>query len=210
MFTAAFMVGGAGTGGFQGHEEGKLERPRRGSQAHDARGLRADLLMLERCFRAAVTDCARLGPLMGSPMHGFEVVLTALRKVGGEGGMRFQEGLLTEAARGAVLNLLSTIPKTDLVILQPMIELEVHLSDAKYLGSLVSSLNEHRAVTVDVQDDGCSVKAIVALRNIMHYTVELRKVAKGHASLLMKLDHYRTLEEKSVVARILKNLGITE
>ncbi|EPY16286.1 hypothetical protein STCU_11422 [Strigomonas culicis] len=100
--------------------------------------------------------------------------------------------------------------RADLALLEPMMHVEVHLSDATYIGNVVSSLNENRAVTVDVMEDGRSVSATVAMRNIVRYTMELRKAVKGHANLFTRLEGYRVLEDKAVLARVLKNLGITE
>lgn len=186
--------------------EGNREAPRV-RRIDDVRNAKAELEVMRRCFTKAVADCVRLGPMAGLPLHGCQMRLLFLRKIGGG---QFQERILTQVARTAVFEVFQSIPKTGLAILEPMMDVEVHLSEPQYVGNVVSSLNEHKAVTVDVQEDGRSVKAIVAMRNILRYTTELRKAVKGHANCFIKLDHYSVVQDKTVIARILKNMGITE
>ncbi|KPA85246.1 putative mitochondrial Mitochondrial elongation factor G [Leptomonas pyrrhocoris] len=178
-----------------------------GGRANDVRNAKEELRVISTTFQSAVDACMRLGPLAGLPMHGVEVVLTSFRKTAGS---VLQGKSLSHVARSVLLDMLRATRKDDLALLEPMMEVEVHLSEPTYIGNVVSSLNEHKALTVDVQEDGRSVKAIVAMRNTLHYTMELRKAVKGHANLFMKLHHYQVLEEKTVISRILKNLGITE
>ncbi|KAG5500525.1 hypothetical protein JKF63_03619 [Porcisia hertigi] len=176
-----------------------------GGHAHDVRNAREQLRIIAASFQSAVDACTRLGPLAGLPMHGVEVVLTYFRKAGGS---QLQEKSLTHVARSAVLSVLKATRKDDLALLEPMMEVEVHLSESTYIGNVVSSLNEHNALTVDVQEDGRSVTAVVAMRNTLRYSTELRKAVKGHANMFVKLHDYRVIEEKAVLERILKNLGI--
>jgi elongation factor G len=190
----------------QAQQEGP-DRGQRGGRVSDVRNAKEELQIISAAFESAVAACMRLGPLAGLPMHGVEVVLTGFRKTAGS---QLQEKSLTHVARSVLLDMLRATRKEDLALLEPMMEVEVHLSEPTYIGSVVSSLNEHKASTVDVQEDGRSVKAIVAMRNTLRYTMELRKAVKGHANLFMKLHHYQVLEEKTVVTRILKNLGIVE
>lgn len=177
------------------------------ARTSDVRNAKEELRVIALAFQSAVEACMRLGPFAGLPMHGVEVVLTGFRKTAGS---QLQEKALSSVARAVVLDVLRATRKDDLALLEPMMEVEVHLSEPTYIGNVVSSLNEHKAVTVDVQEDGRSVKAIVAMRNTLRYTMELRKAVKGHANLFMKLHHYQVLEEKTVIARVLKNLGIVE
>ncbi|TPP54337.1 Elongation factor Tu GTP binding domain family protein [Leishmania donovani] len=173
----------------------------------DVRNAKEELRLIAASFQSAVDACMRLGPLAGLPMHGVEVVLTYFRKTAGS---QLQERSLTHVARSVLLSLLKATRKDDLALLEPMMEVEVHLSECTYIGKVVSSLNEHHALTVDVQEDGRSVTAVVAMRNTLRYTMELRKVVKGHANMFVKLHDYRVVEEKAVLTRILKNLGIVD
>ncbi|RNF20646.1 elongation factor G2-like protein [Trypanosoma conorhini] len=177
---------------------------RRRAEDHQ-RGVKDELRLLTDVFSGAVTDCAHMGPLAGLPLHGVRVVLTEFKKFG---GAQLLEAPLQQAARSLVLELLRSVPKAKLAAMEPMMEVEVHLSEAAYIGGVVSSLNERKAVTVDIQDDGRSVKAIVPMRNIVRYTMELRRAVKGHANLYTRLHHYRVIEDKAVLSRIMKNLGI--
>ncbi|KEG10264.1 putative elongation factor G2-like protein [Trypanosoma grayi] len=171
------------------------------------RNAKEELRLITSVFTSAVTDCSYLGPLAGLPLHGVQVVLTSFKKIG---GTQLAERPLSQAARSLVLELFRSVPKASLAALEPMMEVEVHLSESTYIGSVVSSLNERKAITVDVQDDGKSVKAILPMRNIVRYTMELRKAVKGHANLYTRLHHYRVIEDKVVLTRIMKNLGIYE
>ncbi|KAK7198194.1 Elongation factor G 2, mitochondrial [Novymonas esmeraldas] len=195
-FAEAFIRGGPRQHGGDG-----------GARMDNVRSAKEDLRIVAASFGAAVEACTRLGPLAGLPMHGVEVVLTHFRKTAGSS---LQEKSLLPVARAAVLALVKATRREDLALLEPMMEVEVHLSEPTYIGSVVSSLNEHHALTVDVQEDGRSVTATVAMRNTLRYTMELRKAVKGHANLFMRLDSYRVVEEKAVLARVLKNLGIVE
>nr|CCC95471.1 unnamed protein product [Trypanosoma congolense IL3000] len=169
------------------------------------RNAKDDLQLIANVFSKAVAECFRLGPLAGLPLHGTQVVLTGFRKLGSS---QLVERSLMQAARSIVLQLLHSLPKTSLALLEPMMEVEVHLSEATYIGEVVASLNERKATTVDIQDDGKSVKAILPMRNIVRYTMELRKAVKGHANLYVRLHHYCVIEDKVVLSRIMKNLGV--
>lgn len=195
-FVSMYTAGPRGDGGRQGHQ-----------RMSDARDAKEELRLIRTCFQAAVEDCKRMGPLAGMPLHGVDVVLTTFRKTG---GAPLQEKTLQPVARSLVQQLIRAVAKKDLVIVEPMMEVEVHLSEPTYLGHVVTSLNGQKALTVDVQEDGRSVKAIVAMRNIVRYTMELRKAVKGHANLYSKLDHYRVIEDKAVLARIMRNMGMAE
>ncbi|KAH8609763.1 putative Elongation factor G C terminus [Trypanosoma vivax] len=179
---------------------------RRHSDEH-RRNAKEELRLLSAAFDKAVAECSQLGPLAGLPLHGVRFVLTAFRKVGNS---QLMERPLAQAARSLVLQLLQAVPKTALVALEPMMEVEVHLTDSTFVGSVVSSLNERKAVTVDIQEDGRSVKAVLPMRNIVRYTMELRRLVKGHASLYTRVHHYRVVEDKAVLSRVMKNLGMYE
>ncbi|KAH9600302.1 Transcription factor [Trypanosoma melophagium] len=171
------------------------------------RNAKEELRLLTEVFSKAVAECSHLGPLAGLPLHGVQFILTGLRKLS---STQLTERPLAQAARSLVLELLRSVPKSHLAALEPMMEVEVHLTEPTYIGALVSSLNERKAITVDIQEDGRSVKAIVPMRNIVRYTMELRKTVKGHANLYTHLHHYRVIEDKVVLSRIMKNLGIYE
>nr|CAJ2476447.1 unnamed protein product [Leishmania braziliensis] len=176
-----------------------------GARTNAVRNAKEELRIIAASFQSAADACLRLGPLAGLPMHGVEVVLRYFRKTAGS---QLQEKPLTHVARSALLSVLRATRKGDLALLEPMMRVEVHLSDIAYIGNVVSSLNEHHALSVDMQEDGRSVAAVVALRNTLRFAMELRKAVKGHANMFVKLHDYRVVEEKAVLARILKNLGI--
>lgn len=75
---------------------------------------------------------------------------------------------------------------------------------------MVTSLNEQKAVAVDLLEDGLSIRATAPMRNLVRYTMQLRKAVKGHANLFIHLQHYRVIEDKAVLSRILKNLGVVQ
>ncbi|EPY25039.1 elongation factor G [Angomonas deanei] len=152
-----------------------------GVAQRDARSARAELQLVETCFKTAVDHCCRLGPMGGLPMHGLQVVLTHFRKVTPNA---MQERILGQVCRTVVGSLLAGVKSSEVRLVEPMMRVEVHLSDPTFIGAVVTSLNEHRAITVEVLEDGRSVGAIVAMRNIIRYTTELRKAVKGHANLL--------------------------
>ncbi|EKG06244.1 elongation factor G2-like protein, putative [Trypanosoma cruzi] len=194
--TEKYLAGAAGS---------RNDRRRRMEDHH--RNVKEELRIITDVFSRAVTDCSHMGPLAGLPLHGVRVALLEFKKLG---GTQLSEGPLQQAARSLVLELFRSVSKANLATMEPMMEVEVHLSEAAYIGGVVSSLSERKAIAVDIQDDGRSVKAIVPMRNIVRYTMELRKAVKGHASLYARLHHYRVIEEKAVLSRIMKNLGIYE
>ncbi|ORC87077.1 putative elongation factor G2-like protein [Trypanosoma theileri] len=202
-FASQFLSNATSSLSSSQHQHG--DRRRRTEDYH--RNAKEELRLLTEVFSSAVADCSHLGPLAGLPLHGVQVILTGLRKLS---STQLTERPLAQAARSLVLELLRSVPKSHLAALEPMMEVEVHLTEPTYIGPLVSSLNERKAVTVDIQEDGRSVKAIVPMRNIVRYTMELRKTVKGHANLYTRLHHYRVIEDKAVFSRIMKNLGIYE
>ncbi|EAN79851.1 elongation factor G2-like protein [Trypanosoma brucei brucei TREU927] len=201
----SFIVDEAFAGSFlsSSANEGGGDRRRRMDDCR--RNAVEELRLITEVFNKALSECFLLGPLAGLPLHGVRVVLTGFRRVA---ATQLTDRPLAQAARSLLLQLLQAAPKTTLAALEPMMEVEVHLSEPTYIGEVVSSLNERKAVTVDIQEDGKSVSAILPMRNIVRYTMELRKAVKGHANLYVRLHHYRTIEDKAVLSRIMKNLGI--
>jgi elongation factor G len=177
-----------------------------GSESEKKKALQDELNIIRECFSTALTDVTRLGPLAGCPLVGIRLVVTHLHK---------RVLSLTHKTVGPAIRtmLASTLQSrlrkgNSVALVEPMMAIEVHLTEATYIGEVVASLNERNAITVDLLEDGRSVSAVVPMRNIVRYTMDLRKAAKGNANFYTKLHHYRLLEDKAILERVLKNLGV--
>lgn len=181
-------------------------RSARGSMEKAAVEARAELEIIMNAFSTAMEECARSGPIATLPLIATRLVITRLTKR----MPVLSEKVLIPAAKSAIATMMRTrLKPADFRILEPMMAVEVHLTEATYVGAVVSSLNEKNAVSVDMLEDGRSVAAVVPMRNIVRYTMDLRKTAKGNANFFTKLHHYRDVEDKALLQKILRNLGIT-
>lgn len=195
-FVAASQSSGGVTGGTRG-----------GTSEKAVAEVHADMEGILRCFQEAMEECCRSGPIATMPVVGTRLVITrAVKRT-----PVLTDKLLLPAARSAISTMMRRqLRPDDFRVLEPMMAVEVHLTEATYVGAVVSSLNEKNAVSVDILEDGRSVAAVVPMRNVVRYTMDLRKTAKGNANFFTKLHHYRQVEDKVVLQKILKNLGVNQ
>jgi elongation factor G len=180
-------------------------RSARDSAEKAAAEARAEYEMIRNSFQSAMEECSRSGPVATLPLIATRLVITRVTKR----MPAFSEKILQPDVRAAIGEMLKKRLKvSDFRILEPMMAVEVHLTESTYVGAVVSSLNEKNAISVDMLEDGRSVAAVVPMRNIVRYTMDLRKTAKGNANFFTKLHHYRDVEDKALLQKILRNLGI--
>jgi elongation factor G len=167
--------------------------------------IEAELATIGKAFSQAVTEFGKMGPVAGLPVIGVRFTLQRYR-------VRvppISAGQALGAFRSALQQLIAQLDKSSIVIVEPMMHVEVHLTEPTFIGDVIASLNERHPTAVNLLEDGKSVEAIVPMRNIVRYTMDLRKAAKGHANFYTRLDHYREVDDKLVVGKILRNRGVT-
>jgi elongation factor G len=113
---------------------------------------------------------------------------------------------------------------TQSTLLEPVMELDVNLTDASYAGDVVRSLNEKKAMLIETLTEsgeesvtdssspvaesvnGAVVRAMVPLRSILKYSSEVRQLSKGHCYFWSTLKMYRPVVERATRDRLLRQL----
>ena len=149
--------------------------------------LQAVLPSLTRAARHALANSPRLHvELVGARLTFTRVIpLTTASVSPGE----------IETAVGRFVSTL--LRKREMILVEPYMLLEVLLADIGYLGDVMKDLTQMGAVSVLEQENGDTVEAIVAMRNLTQYSARLRRLTKGHAQYWYKLDHYRKVDRAS-------------
>ena len=82
-------------------------------------------------------------------------------------------------------------PKTNPVLLEPMMKLEVTSPD-EYTGSVIGDLNRRRGLVKgqDMKNNAVIIKADVPLSEMFGYVTQLRTITSGRASSSMEFSHY--------------------
>lgn len=104
-----------------------------------------------------------------------------------------------------------SVAEGDVGILEPIMRVEVHFTEAGYAGEVVRTLHERRALWIDISNSslerGGTIEALVPMRRLTNYSSALRAAVKGHATLSVHLHSYQLVREESVRRKILKNRG---
>eukprot|EP00796_Vickermania_ingenoplastis_P004725 gene4724-3416_t len=197
-------------------------------------------LAVHEGFSSAVADVARMGPWAGMPLHGVAVVLHHFRRLAGgsAGGAPAGEtayahgagasqalvdsgvaGVLPPAsqalasmAREVLLPLVRDIAREGATaLLEPIMLVEIHLTEPGFTGEVVRELNERQALFIDIHGGPHQqvITAHVPMGCLTKFSVALRTAVKGHATLSLQLHSYRRLRDPQTVKRILKSRGIT-
>jgi elongation factor G len=82
-------------------------------------------------------------------------------------------------------------PKTNPVLLEPMMKLEVTSPD-EYTGSVIGDLNRRRGLIKgqEVKNNAVIIKADVPLAEMFGYVTQLRTITSGRAASSMEFSHY--------------------
>lgn len=101
--------------------------------------------------------------------------------------------------------------RRDIGILEPIMQVEIHFTEDGYVGEVIRTLHDRRAIWMDVSnatpERGGTLKALVPMRLLSNYSTTLRAVVKGHASLSTQLHSYRLLREEDIYRKILRKRG---
>jgi elongation factor G len=97
------------------------------------------------------------------------------------------------AARGAFLQ---GYAKAKSVIQEPIMKVVVE-TPTEFQGSVMSTLNQRRAMIVGSQDEGpiSEIEAQVPLSEMFGYSTDLRSVTKGQAQFTMEFLTYRQVPQ---------------
>jgi elongation factor G len=150
--------------------------------------------------------CSKCGPLAGLPLIGAAIELESFKKL----ACSTDPFALDSAARQMLHEVIYSCRTSKLVLLEPMMKMNVVLTEVEYFGDVITCLNTKGAVTIETADDCKEIMAVVPMRNLVRFGAELRKVARGNAYFWMAVDHYRVVSDEKVRNAILRNRGITE
>eukprot|EP00758_Cryptobia_borreli_P001201 Tbor_TRINITY_DN2026_c0_g1::TRINITY_DN2026_c0_g1_i1::g.12154::m.12154/K02355/fusA, GFM, EFG; elongation factor G len=161
-----------------------------------------------------LSEACKMGPYIRAQMHGFSVCITRMERRGVQpedpsllGATRqlfneiFREkfGFHSDGTEGKYRKYVG--------LLEPMIEVEVTLSDNKYFGDVMTLISGKNAIHTDVQDDQRKIIAVIPIRNCAKINGEITTATKGHGYYSSRLHHYRLITQQDVLSKILSNRG---
>lgn len=201
-------------------------------RAEEQKNMKEWCRALEHSFQLSVDEVSRMGPLASMPLHGLLFTLHSFRRLGDSSSpmsslppdpktlrgvarqallalLRLEGDSISEDAPSAMKNTSRPSKSASDVfsILEPMMELEVHLSDVQYTSDVVRLLNGRRATWIDsTTTEGC-VLGLAPMRCLGKISGALRAAVKGHASLSMRLRSYQLVTDENERKKILKSRG---
>jgi elongation factor G len=139
----------------------------------------------EKGFR----NCMQKGPKMEFPVTGVRIVIND----GASHSVDSSDMAFQAAARGAFLQ---GYAKAKSVIQEPIMKVVVE-TPTEFQGSVMSTLNQRRAMIVGSQDEGpiSEIEAQVPLSEMFGYSTDLRSVTKGQAQFTMEFLTYRQVPQ---------------
>jgi elongation factor G len=160
-----------------------------------------DIKYIDTLFeRSLLERVSTMGPLASLRLVGIAVRVTDLRLINpGVVGINFG----TQCDK-ALEELCRRNPKK--VLAEPMMEIEVHLSEPKYIGDVLRDISEREPAAVETLEDNRSIRATVPLRCITRYVTHLRKAAKGNAYYFANLSYFKEVSKAEVRQKILSEL----
>ena len=153
--------------------------------------------------KALTTYCAR-GPLASLPVIGMSLVISRISAA--------STTIVPTAVRlaaGVTISELLNEHKKLMSLVEPMMNVEVHVTSEEHVGNAMSSLASKHAAMLEMLEDGRSVVGVVPMRNIARYVQELRTATKGNGHFFTRLEYYRLVTEE-LRGKILSNLGVCE
>ena len=137
------------------------------------------------------------GPKMEFPITGIRVVIND----GASHSVDSSDMAFQAAARGAFRQ---GYAKAKPVIMEPIMKVVVE-TPTDFQGSVMSTLNQRRAVIVGSQDEGpfSVIEAQVPLSEMFGYSTDLRSVTKGQAQFTMEFLIYKQLPQ-SIAEELVK------
>jgi translation elongation factor EF-G len=157
-------------------------------------------------LKANLKHTVKCGPLAGLPQVGASIFLETFKML----TTSVTPAQMEAAARQLLRDTLLSCRVSKLVLLEPMMTVHVVLTEAAYMGDVITCLSAKSAVSVDTTEDCKEITAVVPMRNLVRFGTELRQVAKGNGYFWMNVDHYRVVADEKIRSVILRNRGITD
>jgi elongation factor G len=102
--------------------------------------------------------------------------------------------------------------QSDVKLLEPMMRVDIELSDAQFFGAVVADLTNQRRgsveeVTTSPTTQMRNVRGFAPLKELVSYSNALRSISKGTAAFVMEVSHYDTMP-KQLESAVLADFGI--
>jgi elongation factor G len=102
--------------------------------------------------------------------------------------------------------------RSEVKVLEPVMRVEIELSDQQYFGAVVADVtNQRRGTVEEVVTSATSgmrkIRCFAPLKELVSYSDSLRSLSKGTASFVMEVSHYDPLP-KHLEAAVLTEFGI--
>ena len=115
-----------------------------------------------------------------------------------------------EACVGAAV--LEAARQSDAKLLEPVMRVDIELSDAQFFGAVVADLTNQRRgsveeVTTSPTTQMRNVHGFAPLKELVSYSNALRSISKGTAAFVMEVSHYDTMP-KQLESAVLADFGI--
>merc|ERR1712000_561893 len=120
-----------------------------------------------------------MGPMAKVEMDGLEIRILSMTKKTGTWDVREVETAITVL----LSTVMRRVGKTNSVLLEPIMKLQIYLTDNTYSSEIVGNLSQKQALSIEIEspdERSCEVTAIVPLRYITKYSKEARSLAKGN------------------------------
>lgn len=163
------------------------------------------LVAIRRAVNEALASALKMGPLGRIEMDGFEIRVVAMRRH----LPTWDPPQLQTASAVFLGQLLRRIDKQNSLLLEPIMKLQVHLTDSKYAADIVANLTSKHALCIDIHapdERTTEIEALVPLRFITKYSSEARSIAKGNVYFWSELAMLRRITDKTLEGKILKSL----
>jgi translation elongation factor EF-G len=176
-----------------------------GGAGASERKAREQLKLIKRISNDFMRKALKMGPMAKVEMDGIEIRVLKMNKRAASWDIRELETAITVF----LSTIVRRIGKENSVILEPIMKLQIHLTDSKYSSDIMSNLSQKQALSVEMEtpdERTTEVTAVVPLRFITKYSKEARAVAKGNIYFWSELAFFRKITDSNLEARILKTL----
>lgn len=157
----------------------------------------ADFDRIVEALESAFNEALLMGPLAQLRVIGVALTVHSVEKI----VTNIDPPSLLAAAAGSAIQQVMRGSK-DKVLAEPVMSMEVHLNDNKYVGDVMSDLSQREPQSVEILEDNQSIGCVAPLRTIARFGMQVRKVAKGNVYFFADLKHYQVVKNADVKKKI--------
>lgn len=163
------------------------------------------LKTIKRLSNDFLNKVLKMGPMAKVEMDGVEIRILKMSKKAATWDIRELETAITVF----LSTIMRRIGKNNSILLEPIMKLQIHLTDSQYSSGIVGNLSQKQALSVEIEapdERSTEITAIVPLRFITKYSKEARAVAKGNIYFWSELAFFRRVSDEALEAKIMKTL----